>query len=70
MSLSKSEYYLNKCREFEEKYGSSFSDFKKKVETNPEEVFSDWDDLMVWEGYELAHLEWKRKYEELRDCRK
>lgn len=68
-ALSKTEYYWSKCKEFEEKYCSTFSDFKKKVEDDREETFSDWDNLMVWEGYELAHQEWKKKYEELKRCR-
>ncbi len=40
----------------------------KKVEENKDEVFEEWDDLMEWEAYELAHKEWKTKYEELKSC--
>ena len=46
----------------------SFTDFKKKVEESKKEVFEEWDDLMEWEAYELAHKEWKEKYEELKNC--
>ncbi|MDP2278679.1 MAG: hypothetical protein Q8K51_10695 [Nitrospirota bacterium] len=63
----KAEYYRSKCKEMEEKHGTDFKSFKKKVESSGEN-FSRWDDLLVWEGYELAYKEWKKKYEELRDC--
>lgn len=69
MALSKAEYYQSKCREFEEKYSMNFDSFKKKVEKAEKEVFTEWDDLLVWEGYELGYKEWKRKYEELKSCR-
>lgn len=69
-ALSKKEYYRTKCREMEQKYGTNFTSFKKKVEGAKDEVFIEWDDLIVWEGYELAYSEWKGKYEELRNCMK
>jgi len=68
-ALSKSEYYLSKCKEFEEKYHLPLADFKKKIEEDNDEVFEDWDHLLIWEGYELAYQEWKKKYEELKGCR-
>lgn len=67
-ALSKAEYLGSRCREFEEKYDTSFIPFKKKVEEAKEENFTDWDDLVVWEGYELGYKEWKEKYEELKRC--
>jgi len=67
-ALSKSEYYKSKCKEFEDKYNMDFASFKKKVEEAEQEVFTEWDDIIVWEGYELAYKEWKRKYEELKGC--
>lgn len=68
-ALSKAEYYQSKCKEFEEKYNMDFTSFKIKVESSEEEVFEEWDDLIVWEGYELAYKDWKRKYEELKRCK-
>jgi len=67
-AFNKTEYYLTLSREMQQKYGMDFSDFKKKVEENKEEVFEEWDDLMEWEAYELAYKEWKTKYEELKSC--
>ena len=68
-ALSKAEYYLSKCHEFEEKYQLSLTDFKKKIEENKDEIFADWDNLLIWEGYELAYQEWEKKYKELKSCR-
>ena len=67
-AFNKTEYYLTRCQEMEQKYEISFNDFKKKVEKSKKEVFEEWDDLMEWEAYELAHKEWKVKYEELKNC--
>jgi hypothetical protein len=39
------------------------------VEKDKKESSSDWDELMVWEGNELARQEWRKKYEELKKCR-
>lgn len=68
-AFSKAEYYHSRYKEMEEKHGMEFESFKRKVETSKED-FSWWDDLLMWEGYELAYKEWKKKYEELRDCMK
>ncbi len=67
-AFNKTEYYLTLSREMQQKYGMDFNHFKKKVEENKEEVFEEWDDFMEWEAYELAHKEWKTKYEELKSC--
>jgi hypothetical protein len=67
-ALTKVEYYKSKCKEFEGKYNMDFSSFKKKVETAGEEEFAEWDDLIIWEGYELASHEWMKKYEALKSC--
>jgi hypothetical protein len=67
-ALSKAEYYQSRCNEFKEKYGIDFISFKEKVEDGKEEIFTDWDDLIAWEGYELGYQEWKKKYEELKSC--
>lgn len=67
-ALNKAEYYGTRCKEFEGKYGMDFTSFKKKVEESEEEVLSEWDDLLLWEGYELAYKEWQDKHEELKNC--
>lgn len=68
MSLSKLEFYLSRCRSFEEKYHTDFSSFHKRVSQNKEEVYAEWDDLMAWEGYTAAGNEWQKKYEALKSC--
>ncbi len=68
-AFTTAEYYHSKCKSFEEKYGMGFDTFKKKVETAQEEVFPEWDDMLVWEGFVLAYDEWKKKLEELKSCR-
>jgi len=67
-ALGRLEYYQSRCNEFREKYGIDFASFKKKIEENTEESFSEWDDLIVWEGYETGYKEWEKKYEELKGC--
>ena len=67
-ALSKAEYYLSRCNEFKGKYGVDFASFKKKAGKSKKEVFSEWDDLIIWEGYELGYKEWNKKYEELKSC--
>jgi hypothetical protein len=46
-------YYRARCKEFEQKYGITFEAFKKKFESSKIERVSDWEDLIVWEGFEL-----------------
>ena len=60
-ALSKAEFYGARCKEFEEKYGMDFASFKKKVEESKNEVLSEWDDLLLWEGYEIAFILWKNE---------
>jgi hypothetical protein len=67
-AFNKSEYYLTRCKEMEQKYGKPFTDFKRQVDQGKEEVFEEWDDLIEWEAYELAHKDWKEKYQELKNC--
>ena len=66
--LTKSVYYESKCNEFREKYGMSFGAFKKKTEKSNVECFEEWDDLLLWEGFELALKEWKNKYNGIKKC--
>lgn len=69
-ALGRLEYYQSRCNEFKEKYGMDFISFKKKGEKSSKEAFSEWDDLIAWEGYEIGYKEWKKKYEELKSCMK
>jgi hypothetical protein len=67
-SLNKMEYFRTRCIEMEKKYGMDFDAFQKKVNSEEKEVFSEWDDLILWEGYYYGYKEWKTKYEELKRC--
>ncbi len=67
-ALNKTEYYQSKSQEMEEKYGTVFDEFKKQVDGSEKEKFAEWDNLILWEGYILGYQEWKKKYEELKDC--
>ncbi|MBN1901188.1 hypothetical protein JW926_07690 [Candidatus Sumerlaeota bacterium] len=65
-SFTKAEYYQSKCNEYREKYKTTFASFRKKVNSSKEEHFQEWDDLLIWEGCELAMRDWKKKYAELK----
>ncbi len=67
-ALNKSEYYRSKCAQMEQKYGTDLASFRKAIEESSHESFSEWDDLLVWEGYELSYREWKGKYEDIMRC--
>lgn len=67
-ALGKREYYRSKCQVMEDKYQTDFFTYKQAVEQAEEENFAAWDDLLLWEGYERAYQEWRRKFEELRGC--
>jgi hypothetical protein len=56
-ALTMAEYYRSRCKEYEQKYGMDFGAFKKKVESAGAERASEWDDMLVWEGFELAYQE-------------
>ena len=64
-ALLKMEFYRSKATPFERKYGLSFSEFQKKVHAASEESFEEWDDLMEWEAYYTASIEWEGRYQEL-----
>ena len=67
-SLNKIEYFKAKNAEMEEKYNMDFEAFNEKVHNAETEVFNEWDDLIMWEGYYYSYREWKTKYEELKQC--
>ena len=68
-ALGKKDFYKSRMKIFEAKYGTDFAAFKKKSEDG-EENFEEWDDLLLWEGCQLAYREWDRKYEDLKLCMK
>ena len=67
-AVTMAEYYRSRCKEFEQKYGTNFAAFKKKVESAKNENTAAWDDMLLWEGFELAYHEWSNKNRELRKC--
>jgi len=68
-ALAKRDFFKSKIRLLEAKYGTDFVAFKQLTEDG-EEKFEEWDDLLLWEGFELAYGEWNRKYEDLKRCMK
>ena len=68
--LTKVEYYKSRLSQMESKYHMTFQEFKKKVETSDKEIFSEWDDLMLWEGYYLGFQEWSKKNDDIQKCMK
>ncbi|HLP44493.1 MAG TPA: hypothetical protein VK469_01010 [Candidatus Kapabacteria bacterium] len=66
--INKIEYFRTRCVEMEKKYGMDFDAFQTKVNNEEKEVCSEWDDLILWEGYHYAYKEWESKYEELVQC--
>lgn len=56
-------YYRSKASLFASKYNKSFEDFQKEYESNPNEEFIKYDDLIVWEGYISALSRWQTKKE-------
>lgn len=67
---TKKEYYYGKCSLFENKYGEKFDNFKSRINNSDCELLNEWDDLIVWEGYNQAYTEWNNKYQELAHCMK
>jgi hypothetical protein len=63
-ALAKMEYYKSRSSAFERKYKTTFEKFEKKVKSAQKEDTAKWDDLITWEAYHTAYLEWKKKYEE------
>ncbi len=69
-AFTKMEYYKTRIHLMESNYKTQFSNFKKQIENSTEEKFQEWDDLIIWEGYEIALVEWKSQYEALQNCLK
>ena len=65
-ALIKATYYRSMMKPFERKYSTTFSNFKKQIESSPQEDFQAWDDFIEWEAYYRAHQEWAKKYKELK----
>jgi hypothetical protein len=69
-ALAKMWEYKNEMKEFEQKYGMSFNDFKRKVEKTREENFEEWDDLIIWEGLYEGYKLWEKKVQRYKKCSK
>lgn len=67
-ATTKYEYFASRARAFVAKYGCEFIVFKKRVEETDKESFAEWDDLIAWEAFEQASLEWQTRCEELQAC--
>lgn len=68
--LTKIEFYRSRLRQMESKYKMTFQEFKKRVDESEDEAFSDWDDLILWEGYHLGFQEWSNKNRDILECMK
>ena len=53
-ALGKKDLHKSKIKMFESKYGTNYASFKKKIEKG-DEIFQEWDDLLLWEGFLIAH---------------
>jgi Arc/MetJ-type ribon-helix-helix transcriptional regulator len=55
----KIDFYKQKIREMEEKYGIPFVEFEDKIKKRKEkENFEEWDDYVLWEGFEKSLGYW------------
>ena len=70
ISLNKTDFYGSRCKQFEALSKGSFAAVSKRIQKKKREDFKGWDDLLVWEGYEIGREEWARKYRELKRCLK
>lgn len=52
-------HYKSKIERMEKVYGMSFDEFEKKIKSK-EESFREWDDYILWKGYEESLRYWKR----------
>ncbi len=67
-ATTKYENFASRTRAFVAKHGCEFIVFKKRVEETDQESFAEWDDLIAWEAFEQASLEWQTRCEELQAC--
>jgi hypothetical protein len=51
--------YKSKIERMEKLYGMSFGEFEKKIKSK-KESFKEWDDYILWKGYEESLNYWKR----------
>lgn len=69
VALSKISKYERECARFRNKYGQSFPEFQRKVNSTVKaEVFAQEDDLMDWEFAERALALWQNRLEVLKDA--
>lgn len=58
-AAAKIHYFDSKIAEMRSKCKMDFGEFKHRVETRKgEEVFEEWDDIIIWESYESARSYW------------
>jgi len=66
-ALLKMEFYSSKMKPFESKYGL-FNEFQDRVTSASNENFKQWDDLLEWQAFHIAFVEWEGRYRELVQC--
>lgn len=54
--------YKTKTEFFQKKHGMPFGQFKKKIEDAKEEIFEEWDDFILWEGFQELYEKWLKRY--------
>lgn len=69
-ALAKMWEYKNEMKEFEQKYGGGFDDFKRKFEKSKKENFEEWDDLIIWGGLNRGFKLWEKRVQGYKKCSK
>ncbi|MBN2090454.1 hypothetical protein JW964_12645 [candidate division KSB1 bacterium] len=64
-ALLKMEFYRSRIKPFEMKYQITFPEFQQRIQTASEEKFTEWDDFIEWEAYQIAFVKWQERYQEL-----
>lgn len=65
VALAKMSEYKRQAEIYKSKYKTSFVKFKKKVESAKKENFKEWNDFIIWEGFDELYLKWEKRYQEL-----
>lgn len=55
-------FYKRKIEFMEKKWKGSFNRTQQREKRSKNENFELWDDLILWEGYELRFKEWEKRY--------
>lgn len=59
-------YYKRKTEMFGKKWKGTFKQIQQKEKRSKKENYELWDDLILWEGYELKLKEWEKHYKQTR----